>query len=221
MPTRISLAAVVLFALLDSASAQDAGGGNAQGGVTYRTVRVPRTEVQCVDRPTTYLQERYSVQCRDTYRTYRVPVTDYNWEPRWQGRFNPFVQPTLTYRYVARTHWESRTEVSKVPVTTRQLVPVTTTVRVPVTTETFVDQVVAVPNRAPVSDPFANTAATVAANQSVGGQARYDRGDPPRRGLVDVNSSGAAQMADGTAGSGPTARTANGTSWREVPTTRR
>ncbi|HEV3021935.1 MAG TPA: hypothetical protein VGX76_05690 [Pirellulales bacterium] len=220
MSKRIPLAAVVLLALLDGARAQDAAGDYTQGGVTYRTVRVPRTQIQCVERPTTYLQERYDVQYRDTYRIYHLPVTEYRWEPRWRGRFNPFVQPSLTYRYVPRTHWETRTEVNKMPVTTRQLVPVTTTVRVPITTETFEDQVVAVRGRAPASDPFASPAPMVAGNQSVGGQARYDRGDPPRRGLVDVNSSAPAQLANGAAASAPAARTANATQWRTVPSTR-
>jgi hypothetical protein len=105
----------------------------------HRTVRHPQTETQCVDQQQTYYQEKCDVTLCDTYRTYQTPVTEYRWESYWVGRFNPFAQPYLAQRLVPRTHWESRMEVVKVPVTQRSLVPVTRTVRMPITTERSVD----------------------------------------------------------------------------------
>ena len=219
----LAAAALLPLALSVAAGADDVR-EYTQGGVTYRevhrTIRAPKTEIQCVDRPQTYLQERYEVQLCDSVRTYRLPVTEYRWEPYWRGRFNPFAQPYLSYRYVPRTHWETRTEMVKVPVSTRQLVPVTTTVRVPITTETVVDRDVLVRRDivagAPTSDPFAGPTAAVASNQQVGGLHRYG-GDPPRRGLVDVSSAGSTRLANGAAGSSTDSRTALGTQWRTVP----
>ncbi|HVC99102.1 MAG TPA: hypothetical protein VND64_35890 [Pirellulales bacterium] len=225
MSKRNSLVAAVLvpFALSLPARADDVREYN-QGGVTfrdvYRTVRAPQTQIQCVERPQTYLQERYDVELRDSYRTYRVPVTEDQWVPYWRGRFNPFAQPYLTYRNVRRTRWETRTEVVKVSVPTRQLVPVTTTVRVPITTETVVDQNVLVSRTivgtapaigaAPSSDPFSSPTVAVASNQQVGGVHRYG-GDPPRRGLVDVNSASGSQLVNGAAAGAPASRTVKGT----------
>lgn len=105
----------------------------------HRTVRHPQTQMQCVDQQQTYYQEKCDVTLCDTYRTYQAPVTEYRWESHWVGRFNPFVQPYLAQRLVPRTHWETRTEIVKVPVTQRSLVPVTRTVKVPITTEQSVD----------------------------------------------------------------------------------
>jgi hypothetical protein len=204
-----------------------------QGGVTYqevhRMVRVPQTQIQCVERPTTYMHERYDVQLIDSVRTYRVPVTQYQLEPRWRGRFNPFAQPYLIYRNVPRLRWETRTEVVKVPITTRQLVPVTTTVRVPVTTETFVDQDMIV-SRTPIGltptavvrgpssgDPFAATTPSLANNSQVGGLKRLDRSSP-WQGVVDVNSSGGTQVAAGSSGG---AQSSISTQWRQGTTPRR
>jgi hypothetical protein len=192
-----------------------------QGGVTIRevrrTIRAPQTHIECVERPQTYFQERYDVQLHDSFRTYRVPVTENQWVPYWRGRFNPFVQPYMTYRNVRRTRWETRTELVKVPVTTKQIVPVTTTVRVPITTETVVDQDVLVSRTivgaapvnavAPTSDPFSAPAAAVASNQQIGGVHRYG-GDPPRQGLVPVNSAGGSRLVNGAA--------AGGTQWQSV-----
>jgi hypothetical protein len=219
MSKRMLLAVTIIPLALSATAGADDVRQYTQGGVTYqdviRTVRAPKTEIQCVERPLTCLQERYDVQYYDSVRTSHVPITEYRWEPYWRGRYNPFVQPYLTYRYVPRTQWETRTQVVKVPVSTRRLVPVTTTVRVPITTQTLVDQDVVVsrsvvgPSIAgagpvPAGDPFASPTPAVAVGQQasaqrVGGVARYSGNDPPRRGLVDVNSAGGTRLANGAA----------------------
>lgn len=129
----------------------------------HRTVRHPQTQTQCIDQQQTYYQEKCDVTMYDTYRTYQTPVTEYRWESYWVGRFNPFVQPYLAQRLVPRTHWETRTEVVKVPVTQRSLVPVVRTVKVPITTETPVDYDVVVHKQLVGPQPSA-----LAANQGTG-----------------------------------------------------
>ncbi|HUY32881.1 MAG TPA: hypothetical protein VMV69_08880 [Pirellulales bacterium] len=230
----LPLAAVPILLVISAPARADDVREYTQGGVTYRevhrTVRAPKTEIQCVERPQTYYQERYDVQLCDSIRTYQVPVTEHRLEPYWRGRFNPFTQPYLTYRSVPRTHWETRTEVVKVPVSTRQLVPVTTTVRVPITTQTVVDQDILVSRSivgpsivgpsivgvAPTSDPFARPAPAMASNQQVGGVHQYP-GDPPRRGLVPVTSAGGTRLVKNPAASAPAPRTANGTQGKIAP----
>jgi hypothetical protein len=107
-----------------------------QGGVTYcetrRTVeeRVPQSRMQ--ERNETVYREQLVTEMHDSVRTCWTPVTEYRWEAFWVGQWNPFVEPYLAYRYVPRTHWQKRTELVKVPVTTCRLVPETSTVRRPV-----------------------------------------------------------------------------------------
>ena len=140
----------------------------------HRTLRHPQTVTQCVDQQRTVYQEKYDVQMCDTYRTYQVPVTEYQWESYWVGRFNPFVQPYLAQRLVPRTRWETRTEVVKVPVTQRNIVPVTQTVRVPITTERVVDQDLVISRQlvSPQTQAIASTPPTN--NQGVGGMKSFD-----------------------------------------------
>jgi hypothetical protein len=135
-------------------------------GITYRettqTVQraIPHTEMQ--PRSVTYYRERYTTDLQDVTRTYQVPVTQYQYEPHVEGRWNPFAQPTLTYRMVPRTHWETKTEVVKIPVSRREVVPETLTQQVPVTTHKIAqDKVV---SRVAVGTTSATSAGTLAAN---------------------------------------------------------
>ena len=145
----------------------------------HRTVRHPQTQTQCIDQQQTYYQEKCDVTMYDTYRTYQTPVTEYRWESYWVGRFNPFVQPYLAQRLVPRTHWETRTEVVKVPVTQRSLVPVVRTVKVPITTETPVDYDVVV-HKQLVGPQTSALAANQGTGQSVavGGVQQLDSNRP-------------------------------------------
>jgi hypothetical protein len=154
---------------------------------THRTVRHPQTQTQCVEQQQTYYTEKCDVSLCDTYRTYSTPVTEYRWESYWVGRFNPFVQPYLAQRLVPRTHWETRTEVVKVPVAQRSLVPVVRTVRTPITTERSVDYDVVV-HREPVGPQTTAVAANQPSGQSVavGGVQNLDKNRPA--GIVRTQS---------------------------------
>jgi hypothetical protein len=177
----LPLFSVVLFSIPVAADEErvvtDANGQNWRE--LHRTVRHPQTETQCVEQQQTYYQEKCDVALCDTYRTYQTPVTEYRWESYWVGRFNPFVQPYLAQRLVPRTHWETRMELVKVPVTQRSLVPVTRTVRTPITTERSVDYDVVV-SRTLVSPQSTAIAANQPSTQSlaVGGVKNLDNNRP-------------------------------------------
>ncbi len=137
-------------------------------GITYRettqTVKrpIPHTEMQ--SRDVTYYRERYTTDLQDVTRTYQVPVTQYVYEPRVEGRWNPFVQPTLTYRMVPRTHWETKVETVKIPVSRRDVVPETVTQQVPVTTHKIAEDKVV--SRVAIGTTGAAGAGTLASNPS-------------------------------------------------------
>ena len=105
------LSSLLLLVAASRATAQDVR-YYEDGGITYRettqTVRrpIPHTEMQ--SRDVTYYREKYTTDLQDVTRTYQVPVTQYVYEPRVENRWNPFTQPTLTYRMVPRTHWETK-----------------------------------------------------------------------------------------------------------------
>ncbi len=138
------------------------------GGITYRettqTVKrpIPHTEMQ--PRDVTYYREKYTTDLQDVTRTYQVPVTQYQYEPHVEGRWNPFAQPTVTYRMVPRTHWETKTEVVKIPVSRREVVPETVTHQVPVTTHKIAEDKVV--SRVAIGTAGTVSAGTLAANPS-------------------------------------------------------
>lgn len=105
-------------------------------GVTYcetrRIVqeRIPQSRME--ERMETVYREKLTTEMRETTRLFRTPVTEYRWEAFWVRSWNPLARPYVAYRYVPRTHWETRNEVVKVPVTARRVVPETVTVRRPI-----------------------------------------------------------------------------------------
>jgi len=105
-------------------------------GVTYcetrRTVqeRIPQSRME--ERVETVYREKLTTEMHETTRLFRTPVTEYRWEAFWVRSWNPLARPYVAYRYVPRTHWETRSEVVKVPVTARRVVPETRTVRRPI-----------------------------------------------------------------------------------------
>ena len=157
----------VLLLVASRAMAQDVR-FYEDNGITYRettqTVKrpIPHTEMQ--PQNVTYYRERYTTDLQEVTRTYQVPVTQYQYEPHVEGRWNPFVQPTLSYRMVPRTHWETKTEVVKIPVSRRDVVPETVTHQVPVTTHKIAEDKVV--SRVAIGTTSATSAGTLAANPS-------------------------------------------------------
>jgi hypothetical protein len=191
MASRQLLAAAVVVCLVGAPSA---GGDEVryyeEDGITYREtrriVRRPICETQMRQSTQTVYREQRSSELRDTCRTWWSPVTEYRCEAHWVGRWNPFAEPYMAYRMVPRTHWECRTEVVQVPVTSRRLVPETRTVRVPVTTRRMVTEEVisrvAVGGWRPGTPPILSPTPTSSRPEQIGGVARLEK-DPPRQGV--------------------------------------
>jgi hypothetical protein len=82
-------------------------------GTTYRetreTIRRPVSETRMKERERTVYRDELKSEYHDTYRTTQIPVTEYRWETRVEGIFNPFVGAHLVQRLVPKTRWETRT----------------------------------------------------------------------------------------------------------------
>jgi hypothetical protein len=167
----------------------------ADNGITYRETTqvvkraIPHTEMQ--QRDVTYYRERVTTDLQEVTRTYQVPVTQYQYEPYLEGRWNPFVQPNMTYRMVPRTRWETKSETVKIPVARREVVPEKLTQQVPVTTHKIAEDRV-------VTRVAVGTTSTLAPGGALVGTGAGGSG------VAGQNSTGAYGMPPGTlpAGSG-------------------
>ncbi len=113
---------VCLAAFLGGAvAASGASGQDATGfytdpgtGVVYRKVQRsierPVVETQMRTQESTVYRPETVVTSRPETRTVYSPTVSYGWEPRLANRWNPFMQPTVVYQHVPRTHWETRSE---------------------------------------------------------------------------------------------------------------
>lgn len=158
-------------------------------GVTYCEThqvvqqRVPETRLE--ERTETVYRSQSVTENKQLTRIYWTPVTEYRWEAFWVGRWNPFAEPYLAYRYVPQTRWEQKSDLVSVPVTTCRLVPETRTVRSPVTSYKTVQSEVI--TRTPLGSRSSSPTSTVdavpavARQVQIGGIRRLDS-DPPRYG---------------------------------------
>lgn len=76
----------------------------------HRTIERPVVQTEMKPQESTIYRPETVVEVTPETRTVYTPVVSYGWEPRVRGRWNPFVQPTLQYEQVPRTHWEARSE---------------------------------------------------------------------------------------------------------------
>ncbi|MCC9645271.1 hypothetical protein LOC71_23580 [Rhodopirellula sp. JC740] len=117
--------------------AQDGGELHADPatGIVYRKqirqVQRPVSEVQMTTRSQTVYTPKTVVETKPVTRTSFVPVTTMTLQPRLEGRWNPFRQPTLAYRHVPETRWEARSEVLHQTETRVKWEPETKLVQVP------------------------------------------------------------------------------------------
>ena len=184
-----SLLVLVTFAMLAGAGFATAQNVRyyEENGVTYRetrrSVRRPVSETRLETRQRIVQRERITTEWRDTYQTHMTPVTEYQWESRWVGRWNPLQQPYLVHQIVPRTRWEMRASRVTVPVTRRELIPETETVQVPVTTLRMADEEIITRmavSGSPSGDPFASSGSRLANRSTIGGIGQL-KNDPPRR----------------------------------------
>ncbi|MGA2061733.1 MAG: hypothetical protein ABSG67_14705 [Thermoguttaceae bacterium] len=170
-----------------------------ENGITYcetrRTVQRPVCETTMQPTTRTVYKEQCYTETKDVTQVSWCPVTTYQTETYWVGRWNPFVEPYLETRWVPQTTWQQRTEVVKLPVTCRKLVPETQQVQVPVTTQKLVSEDVVV-SRVAVSSPvpcvgqavaypaqtYVGNPGSISGGQQIGGIARLNQ-DPPRYGV--------------------------------------
>ena len=200
MLVRQMLAVLVVAPIfLASSAAADQVRYYQENGVTYcettRTIQRPVCETTMQQTTRTVYKEQYYTETKDVTQVSWCPVTTYQAETYWVGRWNPFVEPYLQTRWVPQTSWQQRTEVVKLPVTCRRLVPEVQQVQVPVATQKMVSEEVVVSRVAVggavpcVGQAVAYPAQTWAANpgsivagQQIGGIARLNQ-DPPRYGV--------------------------------------
>ncbi|HBJ35546.1 MAG TPA: hypothetical protein DDZ51_12515 [Planctomycetaceae bacterium] len=76
----------------------------------HRTIERPVVQTEVKPQESTIYRPETVVDVTPETRTVYTPVVSYSWEPRVRGRWNPFVQPTLEYEHVPRTHWEARSQ---------------------------------------------------------------------------------------------------------------
>ena len=124
-----------------------------------------------------------TTQEQEVLTVVRTPRVQWVWEPTWQGLWNPFARPVLSYRLVPRTVWHEEVRRQKVPVKVRRLVPEVRTCRVPVVKHRWVLQEVVV-SRVPLG-PLRRPAAQSLqlAGGPYGGIRRLES-DPPRVGSI-------------------------------------
>ncbi len=134
----------VAFAVfsVNEASAQVPGAPSAPGyytdpqtGIVYRqvtkTIERPVVELKTEQREQTVYRPQTVTETKPEARTVYTPVVEYKWQPKLEGRWNPFRQPTLAYQHVPETRWETRNEVVQRTNTRTEWVAEKRTVEVP------------------------------------------------------------------------------------------
>lgn len=145
--------------------------------ITKRVVNRPMSKTDYKEVSREVYREEYVTDTHDITRIVQVPVTEYQWETHWAGRWNPFGQPYMVQRLVPHTRLETRTEIVKVPVTSRRLVPETQIVKVPTTVRwTEPEEIV---HKVAVSPPAGHDVSSIAA-KPIGGTQKLDGSDPPK-----------------------------------------
>ncbi|TWU43109.1 hypothetical protein Q31b_21460 [Novipirellula aureliae] len=130
---------LLLFYAFDPlAAAAQTGSGyytNPETGIVYRqvtkTIERPVVETKVNKREQTIYRPETVTETKPETRTVYTPVVEYAWEPRMEGRWNPFKPPVVAYHHVPRTRWESRNEVVHRRSSRTQWVAETRTVEVP------------------------------------------------------------------------------------------
>ncbi len=191
---------VVTSVFLISSAAADQVRYYQQDGITYqetrRSVQRPVWETKTQQTTRTVYKEQYYTETKDVTQVYWCPITTYRAETYWVGRWNPFVEPYLETEWIPETCWQQRTQVVKLPVTSRRLVPEVQKVEAPVSTQKIVTEEVVsrVAVSGPVSQPapqltpaatptlVARFPGSVSSGEPIGGIARLNQ-DPPRYGV--------------------------------------
>ena len=128
--------AVALSLYVSVAAAQQTVTEETRDGVRYqvttRTVQrqVPVTVMQ--DQQQTVYTQQITTTNTPHQQLYCVPVTQYQWKARLNGRWNPFIQPYWTQELQPVTTWHQQMVNVQIPTSNVAWVPQTKTVQVPV-----------------------------------------------------------------------------------------
>jgi hypothetical protein len=162
--------------LAQETSSYEDGPDGVRYKVTRRVVQrsIPTTEYQTREQKVFHPQVTTNYQSHQ--QTYLTPVTEYQWVPRLEGRWNPFVQPYWTHQLAPVTRWEARAGTTQIPVARTDWVEEVRTTQVPVTTYRTVPEEYTSRVAVSVSPGASNT--SVAA-RPIGGQQLQS--DPPRQ----------------------------------------
>jgi len=104
-------------------------------GIVYRqvtkTVERPIVETKMETQQQTVFQPQTVTEVKPETQTVFTPVINYHWEPRLEGRWNPFRQPTVSYHHVPRAHWQAQQQVINRTQTKTEWVAEQRTVEIP------------------------------------------------------------------------------------------
>ncbi len=174
-------AAGLLASFLPTLDAADDVKYVTEGGreymVTKRVVNRPMSKTEYKEVARDVYREEYVSESQDVTRIVQVPITEYQWETHWAGRWNPFSQPYMVQRLVPRTRLETQAQIVKVPTVRRQLVPETQIVKVPETVRWMEQE--HIEHKVAVSPPAGKDVSSIASRPAVGGTQKLE-GDPPR-----------------------------------------
>ena len=186
----VVFAASVLIYPLSKVTAQDSvysmNGSNYQN--VTQTVRTPVAATHMEDREQTVYRQQMATQIYESQRNVLVPISEYQWQPKWHGRLNPFRPATVAYHLVPQTRWEMHTQTVQTPVTRVQWVPEKRLVQVPVTTLRIEDREQVVLRPAANQVPVVRQAGAIS-RKTIGSVARMES-DPPRRGSALQSQAG-------------------------------
>ena len=145
-----------------------------------QTVRTPVAATHMEDREQTVYRQQIATQIYESQRNVLVPISEYQWQPRWHGRLNPFRPTTVSYHLVLQTRWEMHTQTVQTPVTRVQWIPEKRLVQVPVTTLRIEDREEVVPRPATNHVPIVRQATAI--SRKTFGRPAGMESDPPRHG---------------------------------------
>ncbi len=154
--------------------------------VTSRVVQrqVPVTVMQ--DRQQTTYVQQVTTNHLNCQQRYNIPITQYQWESRLRGRWNPFATPYWTHNLRPVTTWQQQVANVQVPVNNVSWVPQTKTVQVPVTQYRTAEETVTTrvamnePRSLSRVQPQSGRSVKIAARPSPIGGVRMEN-DPPRQ----------------------------------------
>ncbi|MGE0756602.1 MAG: hypothetical protein AB7F89_17380 [Pirellulaceae bacterium] len=154
-----------------------------ENGVTYRVTRrvekTPVANLHLEEHTQTVYRTESVTQFREQQRTVWVPVTEYQYQPRWTSPWNLFAASTPSYELRPVTRWEMRSEKILVPVTTQRVVPEQAVVQVPVRKLGFVDREIV--EKIAVNTSAGQSLTTVASSSQILAPAQIaDRSQRPR-----------------------------------------